>query len=76
MRDMERVKRANRILIGIVILFLLYGIFYRMQTGDNSLYLFGHRIELPFGGQETTENREAEETGAVQETDGEDTRGE
>ena len=40
-RDRERLKRSNMVLIGLVVLMLLYGLFYRMQSGDSSLYLFG-----------------------------------
>ena len=54
MRDNDRVRRGNRIILVVVILFLLYGIIYRVQTGDNKLYLFGYAIDLPFGQQETT----------------------
>ncbi len=79
MRDPERVKRANRILIVIVILFLLYGIIYRIQTGDNGLYVFGHRIDLPFGTQqettsETGSGTEDGEEAAEEQTD-EDSKG-
>ena len=50
MRDPERVRRSNIILIGLVILCLLYGLITRMQSGDDSFYLFGFKI---FGTEET-----------------------
>ena len=60
MRDNDRVRRGNRIILVVVILFLLYGVIYRVQTGDNKLYLFGYAIDLPFGQKETTnETQEA-----------------
>jgi len=50
MRDPERIRRSNMVLIGLVILCLLYGIITRMQSGDDSFYLFGFKI---FGTEET-----------------------
>ena len=55
MNDPDRIRRSNRILIAIVVLFLLFGVIYRMQSGDNNLYLFGFKIPLPFGAQQTVE---------------------
>ena len=49
MRGSDNLHRSNMILLGLVLLMLLYGILYRVQTGDNKLYLFGFEIELPFG---------------------------
>ena len=49
MRGSDNLHRSNMILLGLVLLMLLYGIIYRVQTGDNKLYLFGFEIELPFG---------------------------
>ena len=56
MRDPERVRRSNIILIGLVILCLLYGLITRMQSGDDSFYLFGFKI---FGTEETQTEEEA-----------------
>lgn len=73
MRNQDRIRRSNRILIAIVILFLLYGVVYRMQTGDNKLYLFGYTIELPFGGQHNAEETTAgEQSEAAQDAAAED----
>lgn len=52
MRNSDKLQRSNFVLIGLVILFLLYGVIYRIQTGDNKLVIFGYTIELPFGQQE------------------------
>ena len=41
MRGSDNLHRSNMILLGLVLLMLLYGIIYRVQTGDNKLYLFG-----------------------------------
>lgn len=49
------------ILIGIVILFLLYGVFYRMQSGDSSLYIFGQKIDMPFATQQESVEEPAQE---------------
>ena len=49
MRGSDNLHRSNMILLGLVLLMLLYGIIYRVQTGDNKLYIFGFEIELPFG---------------------------
>ena len=49
MRGSDNLHRSNMILLGLVLLMLLYGILYRVQTGDNKLYIFGFEIELPFG---------------------------
>ena len=46
---------------------LLYGLFYRMQSGDSSLYLFGFKIDLPFATQQEAEQPEAEQTIEVEE---------
>ena len=63
MNDRDRIRRSNRILIGIVVLFILYGIIYRIQTGDSSLYIFGYKLDLPFFHQEVVEETtETEET--------------
>ena len=63
MNDRDRIRRSNRILIGIVVLFILYGIIYRVQTGDSSLYIFGYKLDLPFFHQEVVEETtETEET--------------
>jgi len=60
MRDPERVRRSNRLLIVIVILMLLYGIINRMQSGNDSIYLFGYKI---YGTEQTSETApEQEET--------------
>lgn len=61
MRDPERVRRSNIILIGLVILCLLYGLITRMQSGDDSFYLFGFKI---FGTEETQTEEAAQETPA------------
>jgi hypothetical protein len=66
-RDRERLKRSNMVLIGLVVLMLLYGLFYRMQSGDSSLYLFGFKIDLPFATQQEAEQPEAEQTIEVEE---------
>lgn len=61
-RDRDRLRRSNIVLIGLVVLMLLYGLFYRMQSGDRSLYVFGFKIDLPFGTQQEVEQPEAEQT--------------
>lgn len=61
MRDPERVRRSNMILIGIVILCLLYGIIVRMQSGDKSFYLFGFKI---YGTEETQAQEDPQEAPA------------
>ena len=53
------------VLIGIVILLMLYGIVLRLQSGDNSFYLFG--IELIPGTQK--EAVQEEESAAATETE-------
>ncbi len=63
----DRLRRSNRILIGLIILFLLYGIIYRIQTGDTDFYLFGYKIDLPFFGNQASEEtveEEEEDSGA------------
>ena len=65
--DRERLRRSNIVLIGLVVLMLLYGLFYRMQSGDNSLYLFGFKIDMPFGTHQEAEQPEAEQTIEVEE---------
>ena len=49
MRNSDKLRRSNMILLGLIILMLLYGIIYRVQSGDNKLYILGFEIELPFG---------------------------
>ena len=66
-RDRDRIRRSNLVLIGLVVLMLLYGLFYRMQSGDNSLYLFGFKIDMPFGTHQEAEQPEAEQTIEVEE---------
>lgn len=61
MRDPERVRRSNMVLIGLVILCLLYGIIVRMQSGDKSFYLFGFKI---YGTEETQAEEAPQETSA------------
>ncbi|MGX8687752.1 MAG: hypothetical protein ACSW8K_08160 [bacterium] len=61
MRDPERVRRSNMVLIGLVILCLLYGIIVRMQSGDKSFYLFGFKI---YGAEETQAEEAPQETSA------------
>lgn len=65
MRNSDKLQRSNFVLIGLVILFLLYGVIYRIQTGDNKLVIFGYTIELPFGQQEAPSDGGAGETGAA-----------
>ena len=66
MRNSDKLQRSNFVLIGLVILFLLYGVIYRIQTGDNKLVIFGYTIELPFGQQEEApSDGGAGETGAA-----------
>lgn len=60
----NKLRRSNMILVGLVILFLLYGIMYRVQSGDNKLYIFGYAIDLPFG---TQQEAAAAEDAAVEE---------
>lgn len=60
MRGSNNTHRSNMILLGLVVLMLLYGIIYRVQSGDNKLYVFGFEIELPFGGKEEVQE-DAEE---------------
>ena len=60
MRDPDKLHRSNMILIGLVVLFLLYGIIYRVQTGDTTMHLFGFTFDLPFvTQQESTEQEPA-----------------
>lgn len=63
MRDPERLKRSNMILIGIVILCLLYGLIVRIQKGDDSFYLFGFKV-FGSGAEVTQEAGPAEEAPA------------
>ena len=63
MRNSDKLQRSNFVLIGHVILFLLYGVIYRIQTGDNKLVIFGYTIELPFGQQEAPSDGGAGEAG-------------
>ena len=63
MRNSDKLQRSNFVLIGLVILFLLYGVIYRIQTGDNKLVIFGYTIELPFGPQEAPSDGGAGEAG-------------
>ena len=63
MRNSDKLQRSNFVLIGLVILFLLYGVIYRIQTGDNKLVIFGYTIELPFGQQEAPSDGGAGEAG-------------
>ncbi len=58
MRDPEKLRRSNRILIGIVILLLLFGVITRLQNRDTSFYLFGIEI-LPGAKQETVQEEAA-----------------
>ena len=70
MNDNDRIRRSNRILIAIVVLFLLYGVITRIQSGDTSLYIFGYKIDLPFTRQQTVEETvETEEETAETEDD-------
>lgn len=68
MNDRDRLRRSNMILVGIVLLFLLYGIVYRMQTGDNKLYIFGYSIDLPFGTEQQVTEQETTQEEAPSET--------
>lgn len=62
MRDPDRLRRSNMILIGLVVLLLLYGVIYRIQTGDTTMHIFGFTFDLPFvSQQETTEQAPAED---------------
>lgn len=61
MNNNDKLRRSNMILIGIVILFLLYGVFYRMQSGDSSLYIFGQKIDMPFATQQESVEEPAQE---------------
>ena len=62
MRDPDKLRRSNMILIGLVILFMLYGIIYRVQTGDTTMHIFGFTFDLPFvSQQENTEQEPAED---------------
>ena len=63
MRNSDKLQRSNFVLIGLVILFLLYGVIYRIQTGDTKLVIFGYTIELPFGQQEAPSDGGAGEAG-------------
>jgi hypothetical protein len=38
----------------------------RVQSGDRSLYLFGFKIDLPFGTEQVVEQTDAEESEAEQ----------
>lgn len=59
MRDPNRLRRSNIILVGLVLLMLLYGVLSRAQSGDRSLYIFGFKVDLPFASQQEV----TEETG-------------
>ena len=48
MRGSNNLRRSNMLLLVLVLMMLLYGIIYRVQSGDNKLYIFGFEIELPF----------------------------
>ncbi len=65
-RDRDRLRRSNMVLIGLVVLMLLYGVIMRVQSGDRSLYLFGFKIDLPFGTEQVVEQTDAEESEAEQ----------
>jgi len=58
MQDPKRVFKSNLALVLLVLMVLLYGVVYRMRTGDNSLYLFGYKIQNPFTAKQTTEEAE------------------
>ena len=58
MQDPKRVFKSNLALVLLVLMVLLYGIVYRIRTGDNSLYLFGYKIQNPFTAKQTTEEAE------------------
>ena len=59
MHGSNNIRRSNMILLGLIILMLLYGIIYRVRSGDNKLYILGFEIELPFGQtQEVQDNAE------------------
>ncbi len=66
MRDPERIRRSNMVLIGLVILCLLYGLITRMQSGDDSFYLFGFKI---FGTEETQTEETSQEIPAESATE-------
>lgn len=74
-RDRDRLRRSNMVLIGLVVLMLLYGVIMRVQSGDRSLYLFGFKIDLPFGTEQTVEQPETEQT-EVEESEAEQTESE
>ena len=67
MRDSNKLRRSNLILIGLVIILLIFGAITRIQSGDTNLYLFGYTIQLPFSSQEQasgdTAGEVSEETG-------------
>ncbi|MBP3914274.1 MAG: hypothetical protein J6D14_07700 [Lachnospiraceae bacterium] len=48
MNDRDKLRRSNLFLILIVVTILIFGLIYRMKTGDPTLYLFGYEIPLPF----------------------------
>lgn len=62
MNKNDKLRRSNMVLFGLVALMLLYGVIYRMQTGDNTLTVFGFTIELPFGHKEEVQEDKNGET--------------
>ena len=66
----DRLRRSNMVLIGLVVLMLLYGLFYRIQSGDSTLYVFGYKINLPFGTQQEVEEPQPEQEIEVEESEG------
>ena len=63
MRDPDKLRRSNMILIGLVVLFLLYGVISRLQSGATKMDIFGFTFDLPFvTQQESTEQEPAADT--------------
>ena len=61
MRDRDRLRRSNIVLVGLVLLMLLYGVLSRAQSGDRSLYIFGFKVDLPFATQQEAAEEPSEE---------------
>lgn len=55
MDNRDKLRRSNLVLILIVVMFLLFGVIYRIETGDQTLYLFGYEIRMPFTSSQVEE---------------------
>ena len=55
MDNRDKLRRSNLVLILIVVMFLLFGVIYRIETGDQTLYLFGYEIRMTFTSSQVDE---------------------